>query len=64
MVVPDPMTNEIDVTVTGGGVIVEVAVEAMGATIVLREVQVSDKEIYGTLQIKGQHVVLKDLHEE
>lgn len=42
MVVPDPVTHEIDVTVTGNGVIVDVAVEVMGAEIVLRIVQVSD----------------------
>ena len=45
MVVADPVTNETDVTVTGNGVIVEVAVEVMGAEIVLRDVQVSSNNI-------------------
>lgn len=45
MVVPDPVTNEIDVTVTGNGVIVEVAVDVTGTEIVLQKVQVSDNNI-------------------
>ena len=66
MVVPDPVTNEINVTVTGNGVIVEVTVEVMGVEIVLQKVQVSDnnrsEEVKGRLPIKGRHVVLKDVH--
>ena len=34
---PDAVTKEADVTVTGGGVIVVVAVEVMGEEIVLRK---------------------------
>lgn len=68
MVLPDPVTNETDVTVIGNGVIVEVAVEITGAGIVLRKVQVSDKNvskgIREILLVEGRNAVLKDLHQE